>query len=264
MLRCSSIFLRFLLVGMIFVLSLSGCATKSRLIKKPTPLPADLGIHNESEHLSFTLNHLILPDGRGAWVKSAKWDEYLLTIQNQAEKTLTIQGFWIVDYRGLHLASSQSPARLQSVSEVLAEEYESVQLKTALGVATAAASSTLISGGAVATTGTIAALGPLALLALPIFPFVEFKKRQAEELEKNQIQRSFDHRKVISNKYEPNVILQGSLFFPVVPNPRMMVVEYTTGGKDYKLTLPLDKLRGVHEAHSKKLEQERLKKEKAE
>ncbi len=239
----------------------AGCAAKTRLIEKPTPLPENLGIHSELPSLSVTLTEVVLPNGPGAWVKDAKWDEYIFTIQNQGEAPLTIQGFWLVDIRGIYLTSRMEPGRLEDISEALAEEYKTVQIKTAVGVATAAASSALLTGGAVATTGTLAAVGPFALLALPVIPFIEFKQREAKELDKARIEKQFVARRLRSNRLGERAALQGSQFFPVVPNPRMLVVEYRTQGKTHELKLPLEKLRGMHEELARKQEEEKKKKD---
>lgn len=249
----------FLLVVVLAVAA--GCAQNTRLIEKPTPLSEDVGIHAESQHLSLTLTQVVLPNGPGSWVKDAKWDEYLFTIQNQGEAPLTILGFWLVDLRGIYLKSREEPGRLEDISEALAEEYKSVQVKTAIGLATAAASSSLITGGAVATTGTLATVGPAALLILPVIPYIEFKAREAKELDKANIEKRFVARRLRSLRLADRAALQGSQFFPVVPNPRTLVVEYRTGGTIHELKLPLEKLRGVHEALARKLEAERKKKE---
>lgn len=239
---------------------LSGCASKSRLLEEPTPFSKDLGIHTESPQLSVTVNHVILPNGAGSWVKDAKWDEYVLTIQNQGKGPLTIQGFWLIDVRGIYLKSRDEPGRLETISEALAEEYKTVQLKTAVGVATAAASSTLIAGSA-ASTGALASAGPVALLALPFVPYFEFKAKEAKELEMANIERQFVSRRLRSFRLAENAALQGSQFFPVIPNPRELVVEYRAEGESRELSLSLEKLRGIHEALAKKLEIERKRKE---
>jgi hypothetical protein len=209
-----------------------------------------------------TINHVILPTGPGSWIKNAKWDEYAFTIQNQGDASLKILGFWLIDIRGVYLQSKDEPGRLETISEALSEEYATALVKTTLGLATAATSTTLLAGGAV-TAGALAMAEPAVLLAIPFIPLFEFKIKEAKELEKEKIQIQFLKRKLRSFRLAKGAVLKGSQFFPVVPNPRELVVEYSTKGTIHEMKLPLRKLRGKHEELARKIEEEKKKREEA-
>jgi hypothetical protein len=105
----------------VIVSLISGCAT-SRYVETPSAPPPDLGIASRDNNISVALNYLILINGQGAWVKDARWDEYVLTVRNISDKTITVEKIRLVDPRGLYIEGGVDPSQLETMSEALAKE----------------------------------------------------------------------------------------------------------------------------------------------
>jgi|GEM_PF-2748040 len=146
--------IRDVLITMLIVGFLSSCASSSRYISTPTAPPPDLGISCQDDKLSVTLNYLILPDGIGAWVKGARWDEYVLTIRSICDKAITVEKIRLIDPRGLYIESGADPEQLETLSEAMAEQYKDIGISVAIWAVPSA-----LAGVAIATTSIGTAVG---------------------------------------------------------------------------------------------------------
>lgn len=228
---------------------LSGCASSSRYIATPTAPPPDLGISSKDDNLSVTLNYLILPNGLGAWVKGARWDEYVLTVRSICNKALTVEKIRLIDPRGLYIESGADPEQLETLSEALAEQYKDIGISVAIWAVPSAlvgvAIATTSIGTAVGVATAAAVLAPVVLVAAPIY---YFGKQHAKQQDKEAIQRELTRRRLSTFTLSGNATITGSVFYPIIPNPKALVVDYRIGSEMKVLEISLDKLKGLHVA----------------
>src|SRR5450432_1744931 len=86
---------------------LSGCAS-SRIFKNPPP-PTETSVGwaaSAPEGLTVEVHQLIFRNSGGSWLRDANWDEYVLTIKNDSQDAIEIQG--------IGLSSDRLPAPVES------------------------------------------------------------------------------------------------------------------------------------------------------
>lgn len=231
------------IVWMTVLFLLQGCASGRYIENRSTP-PPDAGISSKDSNLEVTLNYVILPNGPGSWVKDARWDEYFITLRNLSNRPVTIEKVSLIDPRGVYIKSGLNPGQLTSESEMLAEGYKDLGMTVAIEAGGAAL--WLASGAAVGAMGAGAlVLGPALLLAGPGYLLYS---RYAKTKDLENIAKEFQRREISNLTLAGNATTQGSKFFPIVPNPRDLVVDYRMGSEIKTLDLSLEKLKGLHVA----------------
>jgi len=223
-------------VIVLMVIFFSACASNSRYISKPTVPPPDLSISSRDDNLGLNLNYVIVPDGPGSWVKGARWDEYVLTVRNISNKPVTVESIRLIDPRGLYIESNINPWQLEKASEALAEQYKDMGISTTIAVAAQAA------GYAAAAAGAWAVV-PVTGLAMPAYLF---GKEHSQVKDREEIEREFTRRQLSTFTLSGNATIQGSALFPIIPNPKALVVDYRIGNKMRTLEVSLEKLQGLH------------------
>lgn len=230
------------------ILFLSACASSSRYISSPSAPPPDLGLSCQDSDLSVTLNYLILPDGPGSWVKGARWDEYVLTVRNLCEKTLTVEKLRLIDPRGLYIDSGIDPKQLEKMSEAMMKEYKDVGIMVAIGAAPSVVAGAAVAAGAFGTAMSAAVLAPVALVGAPIY---YFGKKHADQKDREAVESEFTRRKLsCPMSLSGAATIEGSVFYPIIPNPKALVIDYRIGNEMKVLEVSLDKLKGLHVASS--------------
>ena len=230
----------------IFLLSLAvslfACAP-SRYIEKQSHFGPDLGISASDDHLKVSLNHVIIPNGPGSWVKEARWDEYIVTIENISEYPLTIQNVRLIDFRGVYINQGMDPTVLEKTSEQLTAEY------TRGGLALAVYSAPRIA----IWTGSFSALTamvPFVSYASPVLGLTEMASKSAQAKDLKNIQAEFARRRIHYVTLSGGGKGTGSGFFPLVPNPRALAIDYMVQAKPFPqmgiLEVTLEKLAGLH------------------
>lgn len=232
-------------VLLIFTLLFSACASSSRYISAPTAPPPDLGISSRDDNLSVTLNYLILPDGPGAWVKGARWDEYVLTFRSICDKPLTVEKIRLIDPRGLYIESGADPEQLETLSEAMAEQYKDIGISVAILAAPSVVAGAAVAAGAFGTAAGAIVLAPVAAIAAPVY---FFGKQHAKQQDTESIQREFTRRRLTTFTLSGNATITGSSFYPIIPNPKASVVDYRMGSETKVLEISLEKLKGLHVA----------------
>jgi hypothetical protein len=207
--------------------------------------PPHLAIEAADNRLAVGVDHWILPNGPGAWLKDAKWDEVMVSLTNKTAEAVSIEAVRLIDMRGVYIAGGVDPAELESRSERLVDEYSDLGVSVAIWAAPAAVTGAAIAAGSLAAAATAAALAPVAVIAAPAYYFWR-KHAKAEDLDR--IQEEFRRRQLSYLVLAGGGRAQGSQFFPIVPNPRSLVVDYRHRGQTYSLEIALERLRGLHVA----------------
>jgi len=234
--------------------ALSGCLYTRRYIKPEDRQRewSDLEIASSDENMSVALNYVILPDGRGAWVKRARWDEYCITARNISDRPLTVERIRLIDPRGLYIESGVKPSQLEKLSRSLERSYKDIGIAFAVGAAPAGGSGAAVAAesigvGAVAVAAvaaeTIVATGVVGVLGL-------FWPLEAPVTDIENIRLEFNRRRLTTFTLAGNATIQGSVFFPNIPTPGALVVDYRMEATTRVLEVLLDKLKGLHVAPS--------------
>ena len=117
----------------------------------------------------------------------------------------------------------------------------------AIWAAPAAITGAAIATGSVATAVTAAALAPLAVVAAPAY---YFWRKHAKAEDRDRIEAEFSQRRLGYPTLGGGGAVRGSHFFPIVPNPQKLVVDYRHQGGRFTVELPLEALAGLHVAAS--------------
>jgi len=110
----------------------SGCATKSRYIKHPTAPPPDAGVKAKKSGIEVILHYVITPNGQGSWVKDAPWVEYVVTIKNYSNKSVSVTNYSLIDVRGVHIPSGADTDKLETESQYLVKIYKDMGISGAI------------------------------------------------------------------------------------------------------------------------------------
>ena len=245
-----------LLMSALFALT-AGCLSPryQHASKKNTPQAVSLNRDFPPAQLQSRLNTLIVSGGPGSWKKEAFWDEYVVTLHNSGAQPLQVTSAELMDFNGVPRQPGNDPWKLERESKSLARRYRDAGVTVVriaaprLLVTTAepsvAAAAGIGGAGAAATTATAVALPIYGATVLGIN--LHNKKSIAAEFSRRRLPLPV----VIA----PGEARTGSLFFPMVPNPRSLIVHSsseTDGGQDHGAVrvddsvLPLDFLQGLH------------------
>jgi hypothetical protein len=214
----------------LLALLLTPCSS-SRHIESPSPPGPALGLNATNEEVGLLLTYVLVPNGPGAWVKDAQWHEYVFTLRNLSDKTVTIERIRLVDPRGLYIDPSVNPLQLEKTSDALAAQYKDAAVAVAPAVI-----------GGVALIGAGAAIGviapPTLLIAVPAYGIYKVQKAHRTAQEREELERELN-RQLPSFTLAGQSTVSGSLFFPIVPNPRALTVDYRIGSEMKELALAI-------------------------
>jgi hypothetical protein len=233
---------------------------KIRYIKEQTP-PYRLGISATEAGLEVFLDSIILPGGPGSWVRDALWDEYIMTIVNRGETPVTVDRVRIIDPRGIYIDPGNTVIQVEEMSRDLVDAYAVAGISFALASSAAYVAWGL---GAAGVVGGIA-LAPLAVVAAPAYFLWKGSKQRKD---RRRIDAEFSRRLMgARNPYGlggssmytslpgisaivtlgPGGAISGSNFFPMIPNPETLVVEFRRGEESHVLQLPIrENVPGIH------------------
>ncbi|MBI4640970.1 MAG: hypothetical protein HY731_09760 [Candidatus Tectomicrobia bacterium] len=171
----------------------------------------------------MSLNYVIVPDGPGAWVKGARWDEYILTIRNFSDKPLTIERIQLIDSRGIYVEGT-SPS--QAESKPRGNDWLLAPLMDPYILIMAA---------------------PLIVVGSGIYWLIKPQSDKKKRERREKIEKEFTRRlAVFRSPLAGNATITGSVFFPIVPNPKTLVINYQWQDEMKTLEVSLEKLASLH------------------
>jgi hypothetical protein len=226
---------------------LSGSASNNdRTAPGGTPPLVPANLATVQPPVVIVLHTIITSDGPGSWTREAFWDEYVVTLSNQGTQPLTIASAALTDFAGTSEAPGTSMHALEKRSTTLEQKY----LDAGLAFARDAGPGAVTVGGGVRLVGaTGAALGhnvglAAAAAGVPVpYDYV----RKIDKSKKDSIVAELTRRRLaLPLTVEPGEARVGSLFFPMVPNPRSLSLRWSSGASGGELTLPLDSVHGLH------------------
>ena len=251
------------LTGMLMLSALlgltAGCLSPryQHASKKKTPPAVALNRDFPAAQLQNTLNTIVVPGGPGSWKKEAFWDEYIVTFHNSSEQALQVTSTDLIDFNGDPREPGTDPWKLERESKSLARQYRDAGLTVvrtaAPRVLVATAEPSVVAGAGAGVGGAgAAAIATASTVAVPVYGAtilgINLHNRKA-------IAAEFNRRRValpmVLNVGETR---SGSLFFPVVPNPKSLIIHWSNEANGssnpavpaQEVALPLDFLQGLH------------------
>jgi hypothetical protein len=246
------------LIILIITITGSGCAfSKYRLAKKGTPPPIEVNLSFNQPPVSALLHTVIIYKGPGSWKKEAYWDEYVFTIMNQGGIPLHIKSATLVDFQDNQNISGSDPWKLEKHSKDWWRRIRSSSIGR--GLVLGAGAGVLFYGGAgVAfaaawTGGSGAAIGA-GVVAMAAAPVIVISSITASVRAHNKIEREFDRRRlVLPTTIQAGQVVKGSLFFPITPGPKRLILHYQLGEEEHDMEFDLSPLKGLHIKEEAKL-----------
>lgn len=232
------------------VLLLVGCAPASRIVRQgegDSPQTLDLRTPEEGA-LRARVQHLVVPDGPGSWVREAAWDEYGLTLSNSSSSPVVVQA---IEVSSEHFTSAHQLDRgeLEAISSKHFERMKTLGIVLMIGSAalTTAASVAFVAAGWTLATPAI----PL-LLAFEGVSAYRTMVRRAEDrgVMDYQLARRGIH---LPATIAPGSELTASAFVPVTPAPQRLAVRYLLEGEVRNAVVELAPLANLHLAPRKEI-----------
>ena len=229
-----------------------GCvATKYKLAKKNTPPVQLLNVaFPPTAPLQPTLAALITDGGPGSWKREALWDEYVVTLQNNGERPVTIDSTTLTDSDGRVIAAGSDPWALEKQSKILEKQYRASGLAF---VRTAGPGVLIVGAGAAAvaaTTSSIfisAAAAGAALAAIVVLPVYYGTVLGINHHNKKAAMAEFTRRRLsLPLTLAAGETRSGSVFYSMVRNPRSLELHWSSETGNGQVALPLDFLHGLH------------------
>jgi hypothetical protein len=236
----------------------TGCVTskKYKMAKEGVPPAQPLGWTVTTPPVELTLQSLIVYKGPGSWKREAKWDEYVVQLSNHGGVPLTIGTATLIDILGQPQVPGNEPWALEKLSYTNWDKYGGAGLSLVAGAGVVAiyggiAMTTVMSSYLAGPAGAAASSVGGAAVALTVIPIAAVVDITAVAIinhqNKEKVQAEFDRRRlVLPLTVAPGATVSGSLFFPMTPGPKRLIVKGTAGDVPVDLVLELKQLAGLH------------------
>ncbi len=235
------------------LLAISACGG-AKVLKEPEPLVVTRPLATASDqHLSVTLDWVIVRDGPGTWAKNVDWDEYLLRIQNLGDDSIRVTNITVLDSLGTRIETGDSRKQLVKGTKKTKRRYKGEGLKVKAGVS----AGTLLAAGAVtavtvASVGGAVVLGGSALAAgvatgvllVPVLAVGGVFRGVNNSKVNNQIE---SRQTLLPIELQDEVENSLHVFFPLVPSPRQLELTYVDLRGEHTLIVDTQAaLEGLH------------------
>jgi hypothetical protein len=170
------------------------------------------GLRAGDKHVSIGFVQSILPGDPNYFPTNPSWAEYVIEARVLSD-SITLKNFRLVGASGMYVDPAQSSAEIAKRPSIQGEVVEGLAVTAvAAGAATGAAMATASVVGILAAPVIIG--GYYAYKAGTIDSAIEYDKEFA---------RRVPH---IGSTVDKNSVMRGSVFFPLLENPRAFVLEY--------------------------------------
>jgi hypothetical protein len=239
-------------MGVALLCGLTGCvATKYQLSKKTTPPVLLNQAFAASEPIKVTLAALISYGGPGSWKREALWDEYVVTVQNQGDRPVTIDSTMLADAGGSAYGAGTDPWALEKQSKTLEQQYrargEAFARAAAPGVLIVGTGALLVgsvAGGGIALLPVAGVFAAATIVALPVYYVAVLGINQHN---KKAVMAEFIRRRLpLPLTLAPGETRTASLFYPMLRNPHALELSWSGETHSGQAVLALDFLQGLH------------------
>jgi hypothetical protein len=193
------------------------------------------------------LDTVIVYGGPGSWKREAFWDEYVVTLRNQGDQPLNVVAVALTDATGVARAAGEDPWKLEKESKDLEKRYREAGMSFARAAAprvmVATAEPAVVTGAGIGSAGA-AAVAATTAVALPVYGVAV---QSINHHNKAAITKEFARRRLaLPITLAPGETRTGSLFFPMIPDPRSLGLDWSNDSDHGTSALPLDSLLGLH------------------
>jgi hypothetical protein len=226
----------------------TGCVSGNyRFASKDMPPASALNVHFPPAPLEASLASVITDGAPGSWKREAFWDEYVVALHNTGEQPLEVASLSLVDFAGTSRAPGDDPWALERESKTLERKYQDSGMAFARiavpRILLATAEPVVIASAGIGAAGAAAAATATAV-ALPVYGLTIWGINRHH---KSAIKAEFNRRRLpLPLSLAPGETRTGSLFFPMIPNPRSIDLNWSTESGTDDSVLPLDFLYGLH------------------
>jgi hypothetical protein len=226
----------------------SACvSSKYKFAGKEIPPARSLSAQFPPAPLDANLVNVITDGGPGSWKREAFWDEYVVALHNPGDQPLEVSSATLVDFAGSPRSAGNDPWALERESKTLERKYRDAGIAfariAAPRVLVTTAEPVAVASAGIGTAGAAAAATATAV-ALPVYGLATWGVNRHH---KAAITVEFNRRRLrLPLSLAPGETRTGSLFFPMVPNPRSLDLNGSTGSGTTDAVLALDFLRGLH------------------
>ena len=243
------ILIKFAVIILMVTIS-SGCAFKRyKLAKKDTPPPVEMNLNFKQPPIELLLNSVIIFKGPGSWKREAYWDEYIVSITNHGTLPLSIESAAIVDFQDKINSAGIDPWELEKLSKAWWKGIRASGAGTAVALGAGTGISALVisaSWGTVLGAGSASgvAIGAAGVIAMPVIgvSYIVGNIRG-----RNKIEKEFNRRRLVLPVIIPaGQSVQGSLFFPITPGPKYLILKCRMGEDIYDVEFDLSPLKALH------------------
>jgi hypothetical protein len=233
---------------------LSGCvSTKYKMARENTPPPMLLNLAATQPPLEVALNMVIIYQGPGSWKRTAFWDEYVVTLHNQGDQPLSIASATLADPGGVDRAPGVDPWALEKESKTLERKYLDAGVAfvryagAGVVIVGVGAGASIVGAGGILAAGAGAAAATAVVATGVTLPMYYLTVWAVNSDNKAGIVAEFNRRRLaLPLTLAPGETRIGSLFFPMVPSPRTLSLQWSSGTSAGDLTLPLESVHGLH------------------
>ena len=182
--------------------------------------------------------------------KECWWDEYVVTITNIGDHSVTLVSAALVDFEGENVAPGDDPWQLDRLSR---QWYESAGVRHArLGLEVLRHPVTTLTGtgvvlGALAGGSSAVAAGAVATGAMVALPAFVVRAAMINSNNKEKVAGEFSRRRVgFPSEIPADGNTVGSLFFRITPGPQRLVLTFRSGALTCDVVVELTPLAGLH------------------
>jgi hypothetical protein len=195
--------------------------------------------------VELILHTVIVYKGSGSWKQKAYWDEYIITITNRGELPLAIESATFVDFQDKHNTAGSDPWELEKQSKTWWQNIKSTEAArlAKLGAGYVASVGVLMVGYELSSLG-IAAVVATGFIALPVYTVMSVV---ANISGRHKIKEEFNRRRLALPAIVPaGQVVQRSLFFPITPGPKRLILQCQVGEEARDVEFDLSPLAGLH------------------
>ena len=227
---------------------LSGCvSTKYKMARKDTPPPVPLNLATVQPPIEAVLNTVIVYQGPGSWKRAAFWDEYVVTLHNQGEPAADHRLGSAGGFRRRQACAWRQSVGLgkgkQDPRAEVSRCRHSLRAQRGTGRAPRRGRRRFCRRR-LHVAGAPPACGDGLPVALPVYYLIVWYINSSN---KTAIVAEFTRRRLaLPLLLAPGETRTGSLFFPMVPNPRSLSLHWSSGAATGEASLSLESLHGLH------------------
>ena len=210
------------------------------MLKETEPLVVTKSIATASDqHLSATLDFVIVRNGPGSWAKKVAWDEYLMRVQNLTDDSIRVMNITVLDSLGTRIEPRENRSQLVKGTKQTKRRYKGEGLKVNAGAGAGTLSAAVDTAFALNAAELLADPNPVAL-AVTVIVWVPalavggvIKGMNNSEVNKHIESRQTLLPVVLQEEEEKSL----DMFFPLAPSPRQVEITYADSQGDHTLII---------------------------